>query len=121
MCLFRSACETKHFCDHSRQSCKYGLQASFCHLLHCLRRCTSSALENRCPLAISSSDEKVTSHHNLTFQFFYSQLIRRDQVNKLAVKELECEISISKFRRELRVVADHDGAPKTCLPLNGKL
>ncbi|GBL91474.1 hypothetical protein AVEN_136954-1 [Araneus ventricosus] len=39
-----------HFLPSFIQRCQCGLQASFSTLSQCLHRCTSSELENRCPL-----------------------------------------------------------------------
>ncbi|GBM09488.1 hypothetical protein AVEN_141403-1 [Araneus ventricosus] len=53
-CLFAASFEVITlcncaFCASFIQRCECGLRASFCRILLCFHRCTSSELENHCP------------------------------------------------------------------------
>ncbi|GBM13803.1 hypothetical protein AVEN_50147-1 [Araneus ventricosus] len=82
-CLFGVSFEVTTLCNYVfspsfMQRCKCRLQASFRHLFQCLRRCTSSELENRCLL--SKFFIRGKSHKG------------RDQENKPVVEILECDV-----------------------------
>ncbi|GBN54171.1 hypothetical protein AVEN_2978-1 [Araneus ventricosus] len=87
-CLFDVSYEITIKCNSAFlpsfiQRYKFGLQASFGHILQNLRRCTSSELENRCP----------------TSKFFIrgKSHLGRDRGNTLVVQVPDCDVLTSNL------------------------